>query len=55
MKTLSRLGTTTAALAGTMSATCVLGVLLSAVATAQGPGGMLGGGNKPFSNITRRP
>jgi len=31
------------------------GILLSAVATAQGPGGMQGGGNAPFSNITRRP
>ena len=63
MKTLSRLGTTTAALAGTLAgklagtlaATCALGILLSAVATAQGPGGMQGGGNLPFSNITRRP
>jgi hypothetical protein len=59
MKTLSRLGTTTAALAGpsarTLLATCTLGVLLSAVATAQGPGGMQGGGTTPFSNITRRP
>ena len=31
------------------------GVFLSAVANAQGPGGMQGGGNVPFSNITRRP
>jgi hypothetical protein len=51
MKMLSRLGTTTAAIAGTLAATCALGILLSAVATAQGPGG----GNTPFSNITRRP
>jgi hypothetical protein len=31
------------------------GVLPSAVATAQGPAGPQGGGNAPFSNITRRP
>jgi len=31
------------------------GVLPSAVATAQGPSGAQGGGNAPFSNITRRP
>jgi hypothetical protein len=55
MKMLSRLGKTIAAFAGTLAATCALGVLLSAVATAQGPGGMQGGGNTPFSNITRRP
>ena len=39
----------------TAAATFACGVLLSAVATAQGPGGMQGGGNAPFSNITRRP
>ena len=39
----------------TMAATCACGVFLSAVANAQGPGGMQGGGNVPFSNITRRP
>ena len=39
----------------TMAATCACVVLLSAVANAQGPGGMQGGGNVPFSNITRRP
>lgn len=39
----------------TLAATFACGVLLSAVATAQGPGGMQGGGNAPFSNITRRP
>ena len=39
----------------TMAATCACGVFLSAVATAQGPGGTQGGGNTPFSNITRRP
>jgi hypothetical protein len=59
MKMLSQLGTMTSTIAGTLartlSATCALGILLSAVATAQGPGGMQGGGNTPFSNITRRP
>ena len=39
----------------TVAATFACGVLLSAVATAQGPGGMQSGGNAPFSNITRRP
>ena len=39
----------------TIAATFACGVLLSAVATAQGPGGVQGGGNTPFSNITRRP
>ena len=39
----------------TMAATCACGVFLSAVANAQGPGGMQGGGTVPFSNITRRP
>ena len=39
----------------TMAATCACVVFLSAVANAQGPGGMQGGGNVPFSNITRRP
>ena len=40
----------------TMAATCACGVFMSAVANAQGPGGMQGGaGNTPFSNITRRP
>ena len=39
----------------TMAATCACWVFLSAVANAQGPGGMQGGGNVPFSNITRRP
>ena len=59
MKMLSRLGmtiaTTAATLARTLAGTCALGILLSAVATAQGPGGMQGGGNMPFSNVTRRP
>lgn len=59
MKMLCQLGTMTSTIAGTLartlSATCALGILLSAVATAQGPGGMQGGGNAPFSNITRRP
>jgi hypothetical protein len=55
MKMLSRLGTMTAATAGTLARTCALGVLLSAAATAQGPGGVQGGGSTPFSNITRRP
>ena len=59
MKMLSRLGTTiattAATLARTLAGTCALGILLSAVATAQGPGGMQGGGSMPFSNITRRP
>lgn len=50
LKSLSR-GMTMA----TMAATCACGVFLSAVANAQGPGGMQGGGNVPFSNITRRP
>ncbi len=49
IKSFSR-GITTA----TMAAMCACGVL-SAVANAQGPGGMQGGGNVPFSNITRRP
>ena len=39
----------------TLAAMCFCGVLHSAVATAQGPGGMQGSGNLPFSNITRRP
>lgn len=39
----------------TTAATCACVVFLSAVANAQGPGGMQGGGNVPFSNITRRP
>ena len=39
----------------TMAATCACVVFLSAVANAQGPGGMQGGGTAPFSNITRRP
>ncbi len=39
----------------TMAATCACVAFLSAVANAQGPGGMQGGGNVPFSNITRRP
>ena len=39
----------------TLAAMCCCGVLFSAVATAQGPGGMQGGGNAPISNITRRP
>ena len=39
----------------TMAATCACGVFLSAMANAQGPGGMQGGGSTPFSNITRRP
>jgi len=39
----------------TMAATCACVVFLSAVANAQGPGGVQGGGNVPFSNITRRP
>lgn len=59
MKMLCQLGTMTSTIAGTLartlSATSALGILLSAVATAQGPGGMQGGGNAPFSNITRRP
>jgi hypothetical protein len=59
MKMPSRLGTTLATIAGRLvgrlAGTCALGILLSAVASAQGPGGMQGGGNTPFSNITRRP
>jgi len=59
MKMPSRLGTTLANIAGRLvrrlAGTCALGILLSAVASAQGPGGMQGGGNTPFSNITRRP
>ena len=38
-----------------MAATCACGFFLSATANAQGPGGAQGGGNTPFSNITRRP
>ena len=38
----------------TLAATCACGVLLCAVANAQGPGGTQGG-NTPFSNIVRRP
>ena len=39
----------------TLVAVCFCSVFVSAVATAQGPGGMQGSGNMPFSNITRRP
>ena len=39
----------------TLAVSCACGVLLCAVANAQGPGGMQGGGNTPFSNIVRRP
>jgi len=39
----------------TWAATCAFSVLLSAVANAQGPAGMQGGSNTPFSNIVRRP
>jgi len=38
-----------------VAATFACGVLLSGVATAQGPAGAQGGGTAPFSNITRRP
>ena len=38
-----------------VAVTFACGAFLSAVASAQGPGGMQGGGNTPFSNITRRP
>ena len=38
----------------TLAASCACGVLLCAVANAQGPGGTQGG-NTPFSNIVRRP
>jgi hypothetical protein len=38
-----------------MAATYACGFFLSATANAQGPGGAQGGGNTPFSNITRRP
>ena len=38
-----------------VAVTFACGVFISAVASAQGPGGMQGGGNTPFSNITRRP
>jgi len=55
MNMLAHLGTTTASMARTLAATSALVVFLSAAATAQGPGGMQGGGSTPFSNITRRP
>lgn len=38
-----------------MTATFALVVFTSAVAPAQGPASLQGGGNTPFSNITRRP
>ena len=39
----------------TLAGTFALGILTAAVATAQGPAAGPGGGNAPFSNITRRP
>jgi hypothetical protein len=45
---------TMATVAARLAGTFFLGLMLSAVASAQGPAGQ-GGGNTPFSNITRRP
>jgi hypothetical protein len=46
---------TMAPVAGKLAGTFFLGLMLSTVATAQGPAGTQGGGSAPFSNITRRP
>ena len=46
---------TMATLTGKLAGTFFLSLMLSAMATAQGPGATQGGGNAPFSNITRRP